>query len=107
MRSSTPCFCFSVTVATEGEPDLLASRAARAFLAEAGCGMGSCLDPLRALPVGAGRIRARRQAFAKLTDPFFESYGFMLRREVDRRDILFLVTLPRMSSPLPLSMRQQ
>ena len=45
----------------------------------------------------------RKAAFAQLTDPFFQSYGFMLRSEVDRGDILFLVTLPRMSSPLTLS----
>ena len=53
MRSSTPCFGFSVTAATEGEPDRVASRAARVFLAEAGSGVGFCLDPLGTLLVGA------------------------------------------------------
>ena len=63
MRSSTPCFCFSVTVPTGGEPDLLASRAARVFLAGAGSGVGFCVDPLGTLLVGADRIRAATPFF--------------------------------------------
>ena len=50
--------------ATEGEPDRVASRAARVFLAEAGSGVGLlCLDPLGTLLVGADRIRAATPFF--------------------------------------------
>ena len=41
----------------------MASRAARVLLAEAGSGVGFCLDPLGALLVGADRIRAATPFF--------------------------------------------